>query len=115
MNDAENGKETRAVDDHDFFKDRSNTVDESGKEDEEFEKVGVCLDRSWLYDGHYGMMVNFDSPDFEESEYQDFLDEQEQKSSLDIEEEFVHLDFHHSSKEGWVRFNELVRTRPPFG
>ena len=52
-----------------------------------------CWDGSWMCSGLNGMMVALDNPNFEDYEYQDFLDEKEANSSLDEEEEFVHLNF----------------------
>jgi len=85
--------------------------DDDEYQDEYEKKMRVCYDGSWTYDGHCGMMVGLDNPDFLEDEYQEFLEEKEQDSSLDMEKEFVRLDFHHSSEEDRVGFNELLCDR----
>jgi tetratricopeptide (TPR) repeat protein len=60
----------------------------------------------WLYDGHNAMMVGFDGPEFEEDQYQEFLDDKECNPSLDVEEEFISLDFPEWSSETLNRLQE---------
>ena len=50
-----------------------------------------CWDGSLLFDGHNGMMVGLDDPNFVETQYQEFSDDKEKDPSLKEEDGFLVL------------------------
>jgi len=101
--------------DGDRDSDRDSDCDSDTSEYREMAKQDACFDGSWIYDGHCGMMIGLDSPDFMEIQYEDFVDEKEQDPSLDVKEEFVSLEFvDRESEEDLSRLFQSLRERNLF-
>jgi tetratricopeptide (TPR) repeat protein len=65
-------------------------------------------DGNWSSAGLSAMFVELQNPYFEEEQWEDFLEEQKEISSLRAEEEFINLDIPGEDEESWARLHMQV-------